>query len=214
LDDLSIRASLIKAPFIKIEEIQKKADDFRAKYWKRGTFPIDIMHIVEFELKLDFDPRPNLKSKTSLDAILSGDCSSIIIDNDEFLDDRFENRLRFSCAHEIGHLVLHRDIYKKLNFKTEDEWVTLIEHIPDSEYSWIEFQAYVFAGKLLVPNNALLNCLQNQKDKIQKLLPIGQNIDPLLLRQYVSSFICKEFGVSSEVVYKRIEREKIDLFNL
>jgi hypothetical protein len=36
---------------------------------------------------------------------------SILVDRRAFMNPRLEYRLRFSVAHEIGHLILHRDIY-------------------------------------------------------------------------------------------------------
>jgi len=51
---------------------------------------------------------------------------------------RLEYRLRFSVAHEIGHLVLHRDIYAGLQHATAAQWFDYISAIPEVEYGWVE----------------------------------------------------------------------------
>ncbi|MFI5224572.1 MAG: ImmA/IrrE family metallo-endopeptidase, partial [Nitrospirales bacterium] len=67
---------------------------------------------------------------------------------------------RFSVAHEIGHLILHRDIYAGLQHATAAEWFDYISAIPEVEYGWVEWQAYEFAGRLLVPPEPLREAFQ------------------------------------------------------
>ena len=38
-----------------------------------------------------------------------GDLKFILVDRRAFMNPRMEYRLRFSVAHEIGHLILHHD---------------------------------------------------------------------------------------------------------
>ena len=49
-----------------------------------------------------------------VEALLVGDLKTIAVDRDVFMDPRAENRLRFSVAHELGHLILHRDVDGKV----------------------------------------------------------------------------------------------------
>lgn len=213
-DEHLINTSLIRAPFIDNKTIQRHADNFRCSYWKKKPLPVDILGIIEFELKLDFEPIKNLRLHTGCDALLSWDCKTITIDWDEFQDERHENRLRFSCAHEIGHLILHKDLYRQLRFSTVDEWIDLMQKIPEREYSFIEFHANEFAGRLLVPRDALLTSIAGCKDKVKEALKIDKNMDPLMLKEYISSSICKGFGVSAEVISRRIEREQINILKI
>ncbi len=48
----------------------------------------------------------------------SKDLNNIIIDHDFYMDQRFENRLRFTYAHEVGHLILHKDEIQQCQFRT------------------------------------------------------------------------------------------------
>ncbi|MBE0542066.1 MAG: hypothetical protein IH623_11815 [Verrucomicrobia bacterium] len=52
-----------------------------------------------------------------------------------------EYRLRFSVAHEIGHLILLRNIYTGLQHTTAAEWFDYISAVPEVEYGWVEWQA-------------------------------------------------------------------------
>lgn len=88
------------------------------------------------------------------------DLKSILVDKRAFMSPRLEYRLRFSVAHEIGHLILHRDIYAGLRHATAAEWFDYISAIPEAECGWVEWQAYEFAGRLLVPPEPLCEAFQ------------------------------------------------------
>jgi len=47
-----------------------------------------------------------LREQLAIDALLMGDLKSILVDKRAFMSPRLEYRLRFSVAHEIGHLRL------------------------------------------------------------------------------------------------------------
>ena len=105
-----------KAPFIKIEDIRVAADNFRNKYWPSNSIPVDIFEILEFELNIEIRTIFSLKEAGDIDALLLGNLKTIVVDLNDFLNERSQNRLRFSVAHEIGHLVLHSDIFSKISY--------------------------------------------------------------------------------------------------
>jgi len=144
-----------KAPFITIADIRKAVDDFRKRYWSKDTIPVDIFEIVEFELGIEIRTIFNLREVGDVDALLLGDLKTIVVDQNGFLNDRAQNRLRFSIAHEIGHLVLHKDTFSKIQYSAIDEWISFFQKIPEDQYTWIEQHAYEFAGSLLVPREKL-----------------------------------------------------------
>lgn len=148
-----------KAPFIKIEDIRKSADEFRARYWPQNTIPVDIFEILEFGLDIEIRTILNLREAGDVDALLLGDLKTIVLDQHDFLNDRAQNRLRFSIAHEIGHFVLHSDIFSKIQYTSVEEWIDFFQKIPDDEYTWIEQHAYEFAGRFLVPSDKLVEKL-------------------------------------------------------
>ena len=112
--------STFKAPFIKPDEIRLKADQFRLKYGK-GQIPVDIEDIVEFDLKIFIKPKSELCRAARIDAAISPNCTTIHVDLERYMAKRFHRRVRFSIAHEIGHLELHRDIIPTIRPNTPEE---------------------------------------------------------------------------------------------
>jgi Zn-dependent peptidase ImmA (M78 family) len=90
------------------------ADETRNKYWPESKLPVNTEEIVEFRLRLYIEPVKYLLSTVDIDAYLKRDLSGIVVDYDCYMNDKFANRMRFSFAHELGHLFLHKDLYTKL----------------------------------------------------------------------------------------------------
>ena len=150
-----------KAPFITIEDVRSAVAEFRNQYWPRDTIPVDIFEIVEFELGNEIRTIFNLREAGDVDALLLGDFKTIVVDQNDFLNERAQKRLRFSIAHEIGHLILHRDTFSKIQYSSIDEWIIFFQQIPEDQYYWIEQHAYEFAGSLLVPREKLIEKLND-----------------------------------------------------
>ena len=68
----------IKIPFINKEEIKRKADLFRYKFWN-DSIPIDIEKIIDVKLRIDIITLPNLG-----DAFISSDWKSIYVDKNKY----------------------------------------------------------------------------------------------------------------------------------
>src|SRR5688572_12853758 len=138
-----------------------------------------------------------------------GDLRSILVDHHAFMSPRLEYRLRFSVAHEIGHLILHRDMYARLQHTTAKEWFDCISAIPEVEYGWVEWQAYEFAGRLLVPPDPLREAF----DAAIKSAQAAGYADWLAADEaaldYIATRIAPKFGVSAEVMAKRLRVEKL-----
>jgi len=198
-----------KAPFIPGERIWQQADRLRATHPAGRELPVNVLDLAEFDLHLDLVPVDGLREQLDLDALLMGDLKSILVDKRAFMSPRLEYRLRFSVAHEIGHLILHRDIYAGLQHATAVEWFDYISGIPDVEYGWVEWQAYEFAGRLLVPADALREQFQSA---IQTAEAAGYSdwlaADEAAL-DYIATRIATKFGVSAEVIAKRLRSEKL-----
>jgi len=188
----------IQVPFMRKEEIKIKADSFRQKYWD-DSIPVNIEKIIEFKIGLDIIPLPNLEKLCNTDAFISSDWESIYVDNDKYMDDRYQNRLRFSLAHEIGHFVLHSNIYNQFKISSIEEFYRFVENMPADQYGYLETQCNKFAGFLLVPRNQLTSEL----DKLLKNLKAHgdlnfENLDKEILYSYIATPISKIFGVSAE----------------
>src|SRR6185503_3689188 len=134
-----------KAPFNPKERIWQEADKLRAAHPAGRSLPVQILDLAEFDLGLDLIPVDGLREQLDIDALLMGDLRSILLDKRAFMSPRLGYGLRFSVAREIGHLILHRDIYAGLQHATAGEWFDCISAIPEVEYGWVEWQAAEFA---------------------------------------------------------------------
>lgn len=191
----------ISVPFKNHDHIAKVAQAFLKKHHSKDTYPIPIEEIVEFELGLDVIPLPGLHKAFDVDAFLSSDCTSISVD-DGIYQSR-PGRYRFTLAHEIGHLTLHKDIYEKCVFDKIEDWKTFIEKFPEKDYSWFEWQANEFAGLVLVPFNHLEKRFQYHAKQI-KTLGI-QNNEVVVDR--IIELLAEDFIVSREVIQRRLAKE-------
>jgi Zn-dependent peptidase ImmA (M78 family) len=192
------------------EFIRDQAEAFRRKYVNPpNKIPIPIIEIVELQLRITPIPVPGLLQSIDVDGFLSNDLKSIYIDQSIYLDDRYENRLRFTFAHEIGHLVLHKDEIQQCNFRNGDEWLHFREDMLEDDLFYFEQQAYEFAGRLLVPIDSLREEIGNMKDKIDHFRSIAGENNEEMLKESIARVICGKFKVSEGVVLRRIRNEKI-----
>lgn len=195
-----------KAPFFEREELWRRADEFRSTHWD-GRLPVEVLAIAEFKLGLEIRPIKNLKKDCDAEASLLSDLKTLVLDSDSYMDDRYQNRLRFSVAHELGHLALHHDFVAAANITSVEAWLAYYRDIPEKEYGFIEYHANEFAGRLLVPHGDLTRELASAKAQgVKGGLPL-KLLNSDQGREYLASAIHRPFGVSAEVVSRRIGRE-------
>jgi IrrE N-terminal-like domain len=198
-----------KAPYLAKEFICGKADDLRTASAAGDTIPVNVLDIAEFDLGLELQPVDRLRERVDIEALLLADMTTMLVDKDLFTKPKLKYRLNFSVAHEIGHLVLHRDAYASLACSTEHEWLRVLNLIPDEEYGWIESHANEFAGRLLVPPAPLreeFDRVTVQATQAGVRLP---NPIPEVLMNRLAAEIGKAFDVSGQVVSRRLKRESI-----
>ncbi len=198
-----------KAPFIPKERIWQAAETLRAAHPAGRRVPVEVLELAEFDLGLELIPAEGLREKLEIDALLMGNLQSVLVDRRAFMNPRMEYRLRFSVAHEIGHLTLHRDIYAGLQHATAAEWFDFIAAIPEVEYGWVEWQAYEFAGRLLVPPEALREAFQTAVQTAQAAGYADWLAADEAALDYMATRIAPKFGVSTEVIAKRLRAEEL-----
>ncbi len=172
--------------------------------------PVDMENIVEQRLRLHIEPKRSLSDELDMDAYLRFDLSGIVVDHDRYMNTRYQNRLRFSFAHEVGHFVLHQGIYDGLDLSTPEEWKELVLDETDEEYRSFEWQANEFAGRLLVPRKQLVHEIEKIHEVIKKR-DMEQYLkdNPWAVLPRVSPKLCRPFGVSEIVIETRVEREEL-----
>ncbi len=199
-----------KCNFIPQEEIWEIVEEFRKRHWPTGILPVDIEQIIEAELKMNIIPEHYIRQYAKIDAFIRSDFSGIIVDHEQYMDPmgRYEKRLRFSFAHEIGHYILHRSTYEELHFESPREYADFVLNIPESEHRKFEWQANEFAGRLLVPKNHLQEEVLKIYNKLREKSLLGILAkEPAQVLESVAPTLAKPFLVSEEVIVKRVERE-------
>lgn len=190
----------LKAPFLNYAKLREIAKAVIDRYHASRSLPIPIEEIIEFQFGLDIIPIPGLQRIIEVDAFLSQDLKTIAVD--EAVYNGRQRRYRFSLAHELGHLVLHKDIYKELSSNSIVDWKKNIQRLPDKEYSLLEWQAQNFAGLLLIPPEELA---REVKRVLATLVKNGNEAEswPYL----IAAELADAFDVSPKSVEIRIEKD-------
>jgi len=190
----------IRAPFRNHDQIREIAADFLRKFHPKHLYPIPIEEIVELSLQIDIIPVPNMHKVFGIDGFLSSDRKSISVD--ERIYNSRPGRYRFTLAHEVGHLILHKDIFEMHRFKTIKEWESFVTKFPLGEYNWFEWQAYEFAGLVLVPDDHLERRLKHHVKRIRSL---GIDDDEVIADRAIE-FLAGDFIVSKDVIFRRLKK--------
>ena len=200
----------MKIPLEKLrkDDIRLRSDQFSAMYNADRELPVPIDIIIESRLKIDIVPMANLKESLDNDAFIARDFSTIYLDQNVYLT--FPTRYRFSLAHEIGHFWLHKKVYESLEFRSVDEWLEVYLSVDDEDYGWLEYQANMFAGFVLIPDYALQPRFEDALRRAHKAIELAKksNLGRDQYIDFVVSSIARRlapfFNVSAVCMEKRI----------
>ncbi|MFZ3209843.1 MAG: ImmA/IrrE family metallo-endopeptidase [Geobacteraceae bacterium] len=183
-------------------------------YHPEDSLPVPIEEIVEFQLKLDIIPMPGLLKGFEIDGFLSRDFSSIYVD--DFIQGNRLTRYRFTLAHEVGHLVLHRELLDKIaTFGDVDSWREFVKNLGSDKGNY-EYQGYTFAGCVLVPKHHLVAKVRQCLPEIDAEIATAKKAGVLRAAyldfavNMLSDKLAGQFDVSSEVIQRRIKNDKLD----
>jgi len=189
-----------KHQYLSYKKIGQMADEFLNNYHPSLSLPIPIEEIAEQKLKLKIIQKMNLKNDYDADRFLTSDLTTIFLDFNMYL--KYEGRTRFTIAHEIGHLVLHKEVFQKLNINSVEKLNSISTKLTDEEYGWLEYQAYSFASQVLVPKELLINQLKKRLGRIPSR-------EPLEILSPVVQDLPEIFKVSDAVILRRLQKEEI-----
>jgi Zn-dependent peptidase ImmA (M78 family) len=203
----------LNVPFLLNSEIALKANDF-IKTNKLNSIPIDIESIAEIKYNIDIIPFSDLKREYGIDGLSSRDCNSIYVD--KYIYEERLNRLRFTIAHELSHIILHKQYIQQIGWSSIEEWLTVYENIDDKDIDYMEYQAYVFAGLILVPQNILKRLFVSHLPKLDNLIEEAKR-KKLARKDYVETVIfliaellSYQFEASKDVIGRRIKFDGLD----
>ena len=128
---------------------------------------------------------------------------------DDYVYNNRTGRYRFSLAHELGHRILHSEIWEQFCFDGILEWREFHQNaIPEREYDFLEYHADCFAGLILVPSNSLqtafLECISLLRDRDHDIETISD-----VVRTIIEGHLAPIFEVSRAVIHKRLEKDKL-----
>jgi Zn-dependent peptidase ImmA (M78 family) len=166
--------------------------------------------LVEQDLHISIQPIKSLRNAVLTDAFISSNFRTLYVDEYEYMNDSFENKLRFSFAHEISHLVLHAELYSCQDFNSLESYVIFQASKSKKAYAWYESQANTFATNLLLPCKEVEKILRRTKKEL------GASDDPLIrirsaeyLDDLVMEIVADHFGVSVQTLSYFITNENI-----
>ena len=194
----------IKAPYLPYDKLRVLADQFLQKFHPSRSVPTPIEDIVEFQCEMDIVPVPGLLTNHEIDSSLSHDQATIYVDS--FIYSRRPKRYRFSLAHELAHKLLHPDVFGQLRYTTIAEWKQAVAAIDPDQYGFIEFQAYAFAGLILVPPGPLA---KHYKRLESQAAEAGIQFDSLTPKEknIIGDNLSEIFGASRDVVVRRLTKD-------
>jgi len=180
---------------------------------KVEQLPLDLISFVELDLRLDLIPYDGLKNDFGADAAILADFSGCYIDGEVF--DRIDvvrgsqlNRLRFSIAHELGHLFLHRELFESANIRTPDHLLDWLNEHDGRKYEF-EREANEFAGRLLVPVETLRECFDRMLPAMDGKYGRHAWVSNAEIRSKTAELIAPRFGVHPIAIETRFDREGI-----
>jgi Zn-dependent peptidase ImmA (M78 family) len=144
----------IKVPYIRKDKIADIASKLMISYQvKLGDLvepPIPVEDIIErlLNVKLGY---MDFEKKLGINGVLGATYvhKKMICINEKLINDRTEGRLSFTCAHEIGHWVLHRKFIPAVDGSGRER-ETVICRMENAKLP-VEWQADYFASCLLMP---------------------------------------------------------------
>lgn len=153
-----------------LRRAREAAEAFRAEHITGrpyDRFPVDVFFIADNILRLDLIPISGLCDLIDECAAIKPNLRELYVDDDLFAAygdrhaKRWElDRLRFSIAHEIGHICLHAEHVGAIRCHEIEDLQRLFNSDTELRHT-LEKEANEFAGRLIVPLGKLEETLTN-----------------------------------------------------
>jgi hypothetical protein len=198
--------SLPRVRFITYEEIRREAEELLCAHLPGGKIPVHVELLVEYYLGVEIISVPRLRTGLQVDGFLSRDFRAIYVD--AYTRSRIGNRFRFTLAHELGHRVLHKELYDAASYETPEGWLAFQGSISREDYGRYEFQASCFAGMLLLPKAPFAALVSEGVDHV-RANGIQVDLATGTGREHVVAWVAQKADVSREVVIRQARLDAI-----
>lgn len=186
--------------YIAPDNLENEAQRFLQEFHPSLAVPVPIEAIVEFRLGLEVIPVPNLWRGFEVDGFLALDGGRIFVD--EWQMEHMETRYRFTLAHEIGHWILHRDLYADADVVDLDSYLNAYEAMSDEDQDHWEFQARNLGGRILLPKVPFLAAAEEAFRPFRDKIPKGS--DTKLVCGRLAKLVASRFHVHEKVAETRL----------
>ncbi len=196
-------------PHLSYDQLRRHAEAFLAKHHPAQQLPVPIEQIIEFQLHIDIIPLPGLEEAFEIVGFTASTLDEISVDQHVY--EHRPGRYRFTLAHEVGHVVLHAELFREHRFRGVDEWKRFVRTFPDLELSRLEWQAHSFAGLVLVPSDALQREVKAAARQV-KAKSVTKESD--FAKALIVDMVATRFQVSGDVIERRLNFDQIRLTDL
>ncbi len=167
-----------------------------------------IEEIIEFRFELDIVPIPDLLYGSDIYALVSWDMKTISIDAN--IQENRPQIYNYSLAHELSHILLHKDVVEQFEYANIAEWKTVVTGIDKEVYAEFEWQADALARLILVPTAELSIEFGKAAARIKAAgLTLEQAKSTERGRYMVEDSLARLFVVSRNIITDRANRDKL-----
>jgi len=129
---------------------------------------------------------------------------------DEYIHQTKPDRYRYVLAHELAHVLIHKEVVEQFEFATIEEWKSFIMAVNKDDCSVYDGQAHQLGSLILVPSAAL----EKEFDDAEKAAAKhGSSLSNLLAteksRHILASNLAKRFDVPPFVIVDRANRDDL-----
>jgi len=191
----------MNVPFVSDDQIFHIAENFLKNYNPSNILPVPIESIAEQQLNLMILPIQDLEVQCEVAGSISKDFNAILIDEKTYINQ--EKRARFTIAHEVGHCVLHKEIFSKANGSySKREFVVFQNSLDGTNHKRLEIQAFRFAEEVLCPRQMFSDVVQ---ETIEELGGTGSMI--ITDVEKILNRVSQEFLISSKAALNKLRRD-------
>ena len=189
------------ARFQQIEQITLKLLEDYEFFLERGWVSAEL--ILE-DMEFIITPLPGISRRTK-EAGLDTDAITLLEEKEIVLDESLNGnpRYNFTVAHELGHIILHSQEYADCN--SIDDFLVAFEAFQSSKK---EEEANTFASLLLLPHKMIYPRIKEYVSNLQTdvVEAMKQDVDSAI--EYMATYFCKQFHVSSSALKWRLKEYK------
>lgn len=205
--------SKISVPYLTKEKIEETALNCFGKIGVQQYFTISSEEIINL-----------LRSKYNIEIVCCSDLDDRELGrldlnkNIIYISSTLEEnspRWRFTLAHELGHVVLHKTllmnsgVYIAIEEENKDPFLYNTTALVDKNLRNIEIQANIFASYVLLPNFPIrikVKIILNELNMLKPIIHFDDQPFNITECHKIFAYIGEAFGVSKEVVkYRLIE---------